>query len=577
MNENAYINDIKSEKYIKPIAGAYQDLKHSDVGVPNMNGTARIDVKELLTHIRTKGTSIYSDLEYVLTNMIDWLKTIETDPNIMHFELFNLPKMACRPISDIRSKDINAFIQLKGKIISKSNLLARTCNVKYTCGVCQKEAQIKPDPFTFDSPKETIKCMCGRGKLAINSLEMEDMVYLKLEETTEDTKLENPESIIIAIKGHHTTMKNLKRFKLGADVNLTGVLQLRKLDRYKQGDFVLIVNSIEYLNEDKALKLTEDDKKLIGELKTDPLFMNKLIGMVDEDVLGYSDIKESLLYFLVGAEEWRKSMPMINVLMVGEPGTAKSQLAKSAEYLGEKVRFTSGKNSSGAGLTAGILKDESMGGQTIKLGAIPLSNKGHVIVDEMDKLQDNDKSSLLQAMSLGIISLSKIKEGTFEAKTAILGIANPREIKFNARKDMYDQLGFGQDLFSRFEFIWIIKNEVDEVRDSAIAGLLVSHAFKENIDNYKEPEFLKKYIKYVKNKFHPTFTTDNESSVKGAKDLQTFFVKTRGKDVNLTARFINAGSKVACAHAKLRQSNVIEEIDVVRATEILSKSLEGLR
>jgi replicative DNA helicase Mcm len=576
MNKNELINVTEETKLYSVIYDAYKIMLANKDGVKIDADVTKIDVQVLITYIESKIIEINEKLHEILVHMPDLMRMLEND-DTRYYEFYNLPDCLVRPISDIRSTDINRFVQINGKIIAKGGVLSRPVKIVYKCNSCFKEIQLLPEPFTFDDPKDKIKCTNCGTQSDLKEIILEDLVFVKLEENSEDMKTDTPETLVIALRGHHTNINHLSKLKMGVKVNLTGTLKLRKQAKDKPGDRVLNLNSIEYVNDNQSLELTYDDKLLIEDIKKDSNRITRLTSMIDEDILGYHDIKESMLYYLVGAVQTRKFTKMINVLLIGEPGTAKSQMSKSLEKISHKIRYASGKNTSGVGLTAGVIKDEALGGYSIKMGAIPMCNEGHVIADELDKLTDEDKSSLLETMSLGQVTVSKIVQGTFTANTAILGIANPKKIQFNQKDKIYDQIGFTQDMFSRFEFIWIIKNEVDEVKDSAIAAILTSTLFNSYDDKHvNNQEFLKKYIKYVRDNFNPKFEQNNVNSIAAMKVINDFYVQRRLKDSNITPRLVNSITKVACAHAKLRQSNVIEEQDAIRATYILGLSLEGL-
>ena len=576
MNQNELINNVPQTKLYSALFEAYTSMKVAREGVNVIDDITKIDVQVMMQYISRDVIEVMDQLHELLVMLVDMMKMLEMDDS-MNYEFYNLPESLTRPISDIRSSDINKFIQISGKIIAKGSVISRCNQVDYKCPTCHKVTSIIPDTFSFEDVKDKLKCLSCGDMGSIEKLNMEDIVFIKLEENSEDMKTDNPENVVVALRGHHTNIHHLSKLKMGVKVNLTGILKLRKLEKNKAGDRVLNLNSIEYINDNQSLHFTEEDRELVSKLKEDPDRIHKLTAMIDEDILGYHDIKESLLYYLVGAVQTRKFTKMINVLLIGEPGTAKSQLSKSLEKISHKIRYASGKNTSGVGLTAGVIKDEALGGYSIKMGAIPMCNEGHVIADELDKLTDEDRSSLLETMSLGQVTVSKIVQGTFVANTAILGIANPKKIQFNQKDSIYDQIGFTQDMFSRFEFIWIIRNEVDEVKDSAIAAILTSTLFNDFDEKHLNNQaFLKKYVKYVRDNFNPRFDQSNYKSIAAMKIINDFYVQRRLKDANITPRLVNSISKVACAHAKLRQSNVIEEQDALKATEILAASLEGL-
>lgn len=272
--------------------------------------------------------------------------------------------------------------------------------------------------------------------------------------------------------------------------------------------------------------------------------------------------------------------------------TSKTQLLRYVCNLAPKGLYVSGKAATGVGLTAAAARDEiADGGWTLKAGALVLAAGGIALIDEFDKISDEDRSSLHEAMESQTISIAKAgMVATFKANTSILAAANPKYGRFDAYETAADQFDIPPTLLSRFDLIFPVRDVLDETRDRELAEhILISHfasgmrAARKQMKGIEEierrvlplidPELMRNYIAYARKTVKPTLTRQAMDKIK------TFYTSLRRvgekqKSIPITARYIEAIIRLAEASAKIRLSQTVELEDAGRAIKLVTLSLK---
>jgi DNA replication licensing factor MCM5 len=220
-------------------------------------------------------------------------------------------------------------------------------------------------------------------------------------------------------------------------------------------------------------------------------------------IFGHEDIKRAVALLLMGGT--RKFLPDgmrlrgdINVLLLGDPGTAKSQLLKFAEKVSPIAVYTSGKGSSAAGLTASVVRDPSTREFYLEGGAMVLSDGGIVCIDEFDKMREEDRVAIHEAMEQQTISIAKAGITTIlNSRTSVLAAANPVFGRYDDMRSPTDNIDFQSTILSRFDLIFIVRDSKDVTRDLAIAnhviGLHMTGGVQNNA-NQREPTVRTEYF-----------------------------------------------------------------------------------
>jgi len=254
---------------------------------------------------------------------------------------------------------------------------------------------------------------------------------------------------------------------------------------------------------------SEEEEQEFLELSRRPDLYNLMTDCIAPSIYGNRDIKRAILCLLMGGS--KKILPDgmklrgdINVLLLGDPGTAKSQLLKFVEKVAPIAIYTSGKGSSAAGLTASVQRDHSTREFYLEGGAMVLADGGVVCIDEFDKMRDEDRVAIHEAMEQQTISIAKAGITTIlNARTSVLAAANPIFGRYDDMKTPGENIDFQTTILSRFDMIFIVKDEHTRDRDETIAKHVIGiHMGGRGVEEQAESEIpidkMKRYISYCK-------------------------------------------------------------------------------
>ncbi len=337
------------------------------------------------------------------------LNQLELPENILtRVRFHNLPESQNIPIKDVRSIHLTKLTVIEGLVRQASDVRPQVTSARFECPSCGNTISILQLDSKF---KEPSRCSCGRkGRFRLLSKDLVDAQRIVLEEIPESLEGgEQPKRLSIFLKEDLVEPKMEKRTTPGSKVRITGIIKeipilLKTGAQSTRYDLVVESNYIEPLQETfEELNITPEEEKKIAELAKDPRLYSKVINSIAPTIYGYEDVKGALALQLLGgsrklAPDGTKRRPDIHILLVGDPGAGKSQLLQFISKAGPKARYVSGKGSSGAGLTAAVVKDEFLRGWSLEAGAMVLANGGIVTIDELDKMSHEDRSALHEAM-----------------------------------------------------------------------------------------------------------------------------------------------------------------------------------
>jgi len=322
--------------------------------------------------------------------------------------LLNLSNSQVMKIRNIRAKNLNTMISIEGIVRQASEVRPRVINAKFECPACGTILSVLQIDEKFREPS---RCSCGRrGGFKELDKEMVDAQRLVIEESPDAlTGGEQAKRMTVFLKEDLVEPRMEEKTTPGARVNIIGVLKEVPLPAKTGGiltrfDLAVEANSITPMEESfDEINVSEEDEQEIRELAADPKIMEKLAASIAPSVWGYPEIKTSLALQLFGGvmksrSDGTKTRGDLHVLLVGDPGVAKSVMLKFISGIAPKGRYVSGKSTSGAGLTATVVKDEFLRGWALEAGAMVLSNKGLVCIDELEKMDENDRSTMHEAM-----------------------------------------------------------------------------------------------------------------------------------------------------------------------------------
>lgn len=258
-----------------------------------------------------------------------------------------------------------------------------------------------------------------------------------------------------------------------------------------------------------AATFTEEEEQEFLEMSRRPDLYEVFARSIAPSIYGNLDIKKAIACLLMGGS--KKILPDgiklrgdINVLMLGDPGTAKSQLLKFVEKVSPIAIYTSGKGSSAAGLTASVQRDANTREFYLEGGAMVLADGGVVCIDEFDKMRDEDRVAIHEAMEQQTISIAKAGITTIlNSRTSVLAAANPIFGRYDDLKTPGENIDFQTTILSRFDMIFIVRDDHDRGRDERIARHVMGiHMGGKGVDEHTEAEIplekMKRYISYCK-------------------------------------------------------------------------------
>jgi len=502
----------------------------------------------------------------------------------------NLPESQNITISDIRSNHIDKFLVVEGVVRQKSDVRPQVTTARFECPSCGNVISVIQLEKAFKEPN---KCGCGRkGKFRLLSKEFVDAQGVVLEEASEDLEGgEQPKRMNIFLSRDLVSPLSEKKTNPGSRIRVAGVLkevpvELRSGAKATRFDLIIESNSVVAVQEDfYDISISKEEEKRIIELAKDSKCVEKLIQSVAPSIYGYDKIKEALIFQLVGGNRKKRADGAItrgdmHILLIGDPGAAKSQLLKRMALVAPKARYVSGKGVSGAGLTASVVKDEMMGGWALEAGALVLSNKGFCMIDEMDKMTPEDRSAMHEALEQQTVSISKANiQATLRCETTVLAAANPKFGRFDPYGIIAEQINLPPALINRFDLIFAIKDIPEIEKDNKIAGhILKLHQNPDLIEPELDTEFLKKYISYVRQKIKPKLT---EGAI---EELQRYYVEMRNsgteeggiKAVPISPRQLEALVRLSEASSKIRLGTKVSRKDAKKGIELLHFSLSEI-
>jgi replicative DNA helicase Mcm len=326
--------------------------------------------------------------------------------------------------------------------------------------------------------------------------------------------------------------------------------------------------------------ISPEEEKKIMELASDPWVHRNIMRSIAPSIYGYETIKEAIMYIVFGGVPKHLADISIrgelNILLVGDPGTAKSQLLQYIAAIAPRGLYTSGRGTTAAGLTAAVLREKG-GGMTLEAGALVLADKGVACIDEIDKMRPEDRVAIHEAMEQHTVSVAKGGiVATLNARTAILAAANPSLGRYDAYKTVTENINLPVTILSRFDLIFVLKDVPEKDLDEKMsAHILEIH--RKGLVPLETPipsDLLRKYISYAKN-VKPVLTDD------ALERLKTFYLEMRevtekieGSPIAITARQLESLVRLAEARARIALRKEITAEDAEAAIVIMNKSLE---
>jgi len=434
--------------------------------------------------------------------------------------------------------------------------------------------------------REPPRCSCGRrGGFKLVNKDMVDTQRLVVEEAPESLSGgEQPKRINIFVKEDLVEPKMEEKTTPGSRIKAIGILKEVPVPLHSGGlstrfELAVEANNIIPLEETfEELDITDEDEKQILELSEDPMIFENLAQSITPSIWGYDKIKKSLVLQLFGGvqkthTDGQKSRGDIHILLIGDPGVAKSVTLGFMANISPKGRYVVGKSASGAGLTATVVRDEYLRGWSLEAGAMVLSNKGLVCIDELEKMDPTDRSAMHEAMEQQTITVSKANvQATLRAETSVLAAANPKFGRFDPTQPIAQQIDLPPTLINRFDIIFTLRDIPNREKDERIAEHVLHEHRKESGGMTIPRELFRKYVAYAKQRIRPELTDE------AIEEIKNFYIELRNKPtavesglrpIPISARQLQALIRMSEASAKIRLSKNVDKEDAKRAIEIM--------
>jgi len=483
------------------------------------------------------------------------------------------------------SENISKLVMVDGIVVRSTPVRPLVLQAAFKCRRCGEQTvvnqtgQFVKAPFACKNPS----CMAkGPFDFIQEDSAFIDSQDLRLQERPEDLPPgQLPRTLSAKLVG--TEIVDLAR--PGDHISIVGIVRAiaptyRGLGKLRAFLLHLDANSIEVLGkEPETALITPDEEEKILELSKDPWIHRKIISSIAPSIYGYDHIKESIMYLLFGGVS--KVLPDItirgemNALLVGDPGTAKSQLLQYVARIAPRGLYTSGRGTTAAGLTAAVIREKG-GGMSLEAGALVLADKGIACIDEMDKMRPEDRVAIHEAMEQHTVSVAKGGiVATLNARTAILAAANPSLGRYEPHRTVAENISLPVTILSRFDLIFVLRDVPNKETDSKMSQHILE-IHRKGLSPVEPPisiDILRKYISYAKG-IKPVLTQE------ALQRLNDFYLamraasETEGSPVAITARQLESLVRVSEARTRCALRKEVTAEDAEAAVAIMKKSLE---
>ncbi|KNC51000.1 prolifera [Thecamonas trahens ATCC 50062] len=478
-----------------------------------------------------------------------------------------------------------------GSLITLSGVVTRITEVKpliqvatYTCDVCGFEIYQEVTGRTFmpvaQCPSERCRANNTRGKLYMQTRGSKFVKFqeMRLQELSSQVPVGHvPRSITIHLKGSLTRVATA-----GDTVEVTGIFLPISYTGFRQIRAGLVADTFSYA--ETAKDAVSDDA--VATLAADSAVYSKLAKSIAPEIFGMEDVKKALLLLLVGgvSRNVRNSMKIrgeLNVCLMGDPGVAKSQLLKYISRLTPRGVYTTGKGSSGVGLTAAVIRDKTTGEVSLEGGALVLADMGVCCIDEFDKMDESDRTAIHEVMEQQTISIAKAGIiTTLNARTSILAAANPVMGRYNRRLSPTENINLPAALLSRFDLVFLLLDTPDVDKDQLLAQH-ICYVHREakapplDFEPY-DPALIRAYVARAR-ECNPVVPDDLASYVVstyvGMRENEARRKELHG---HTSARTLLGVLRLAQALARLRFADVVTKPDVDEAVRLMHMSKASL-
>jgi len=482
------------------------------------------------------------------------------------------------------SKQMGKLVMIEGIVVRATPVRPMVMMASFKCKRCGTTSHVEQTGQFLKAPTVCPSPDCGQNgpfEFIQEESTFIDSQDLRLQEKPEDlppgqlprtlsVKLVGGEIVDLARPGDHVSIVGIVR---AFAPSRPGIGKLRT--------FILQLdaNSLEVLGKEPETSppSVEEEEKIL-QLAKDPWVHRKIISSIAPSIYGYEHIKEAIMYLLFGGVS--KSLPDItirgemNALLIGDPGTAKSQLLQYVARIAPRGLYTSGRGTTAAGLTAAVIREKG-GSMSLEAGALVLADKGIACIDEMDKMRPEDRVAIHEAMEQHTVSVAKGGiVATLNARTAILAAANPSLGRYEPHRTVAENISLPVTILSRFDLIFVLRDVPDKEADGKMSThiLEIHRRGSSPVETQIEVELMRKYVSYAKG-IKPTLSNEALERLRDFYLAMRAASETEGSPVAITARQLESLVRIAEARARVALRKEVTAEDAEAAIAIMKRSL----
>jgi DNA replication licensing factor MCM6 len=524
-------------------------------------------------------------------------------------------------LRDLKAENVGKLLCIEGTVTKTTEVRPELVVGSFRCLACGTEVGGVKQQFKYSTPKICVSAHCGNRtnwELVMEKSEFTDWQKLRLQEHSSSIPAGSmPRSIDIILRhdlvdtakpgervlisgtlvvvpdvvslikpGDRSQVSNKLEGRRTNEHSMDSITGLRELGvrelSYKFSFIACHVQTAEGhgWNPEVDFEPSETEKRKFLQMKEEPHLYSRLARCIAPSVLGHDEVKRGLLLMLMGGvhkttSEGLKLRGDINICIVGDPSTAKSQFLKFICGFMPRAVYTSGRSSTAAGLTAAVQRDPETGDFCIEAGALILANNSICCIDEFDKMESKDQVAIHEAMEQQTITLAKAGiQATLNASCSVLAAANPIFGRYDKSKKLKENIDISPPLLSRFDLFFVVVDECDEAVDNSIAKHIVKLHQKGDealVHEFSIDEF-QLYLRIARS-LKPQFTPEAAEVLRAHYKLLRQGDNSDGSAYRLTVRQLESMIRLSEAYARVNYDPLIRVPYVEEAVRLLKKSI----